>query len=548
MLRISVLNDPSVTRFKLEGKLAHEWVAVAEKAWAALLNISPRSPVVVDLNSVSFVDDPGRDLLAQFHSAGAKLVGTGPWIGALIEEITDDGTNGRFKPGKWTKGILGLLLFLLLATMALGQETQPAALTDMLTLDHAVSTALAHNRQLRIAALEIEKAGLDVEIAKTKRLPQLSTDLYGSGLLAPISFQIDAGTFGTYPATGPIPNEKTKITTERTFNLFAVAQVKQPISQLYRIGLGIKASKLAVDISKEDLRAHRIDVANKVRASYYEILRLQSAIRASAAAIQAYKELDRLVASYAVEQTVLRSDVLDVKSRLLSEQQKELTIRHGLQAQKEQMNLLLGRDPEIDFSVEPAAKAEFAETDLSGARARALEQRPELRQATLTIQRAQYDYKSKKSEYIPDVSGFVSYISPFNITFVPKNIATAGVQLSWEVFDWGRKRRELQQRQLTVEQSKQKADETRSSILIDVGIKARQLDESRIQLQVAELSQETVQEKVRVITAKFGEKAALLRDVLEEQTRLAETTHQYQEALLSFWNAKAEFAKATGEE
>lgn len=546
MLRISVLNDPSATRFKLEGKLAHEWVAVAEKAWTALLNISPRNPLVVDLNSVSFVDDPGRDLLTQFHSAGAKLVGSGPLIGALIEEITDNGVNGSLKPGKWTKGIFGLLLFLLLATLALGQEAQPTS--DVLTLDQAVSTALAHNRQLRIAALEIEKAALDVDIAKTKRLPQLSTDLYGSGLLAPISFQIDAGAFGTYPATGPIPNEKTKITTERTFNLFAVAQVKQPISQLHRINLGINASKLAVEIDKEDLRAHRIDVANKVRATYYEILRLQSAARASGAAIQAYKELDRLVASYAVEQTVLRSDVLDVKSRLLSEQQKELTIRHSLQAQKEQMNLLLGRDPEIDFSVESAAKAEFAETDLAVARAKALDQRPELRQATLTIQRAQYDYRSKKSEYIPDVSGFVSYISPFNISFVPKNIATAGIQLSWEIFDWGRKRRELQQRQLTVEQSKQKADETRSSILIDVGIKARQLDETRIQLQVAELSQETSQEKVRVITAKFGEKAALLRDVLEEQTRLAEVTHQYQEALLSFWNAKAEFAKVIGEE
>jgi outer membrane protein len=548
MLRISVLNDPSATRFKLEGKLAHEWVAEAEKAWIALQNISPASPVVVDLSSVSFVDDPGRALLAQFHSAGAKLVGSGPLIGALIDEIRDNGSNGRFRPGKWTKGILGLLLFLLLASLAFSQEQPPSATSEVLTLDQAVSTALAHNRQLRIAALEVEKAGLDVELAKTKRLPSLSTDLYGSGLLAPISFQIDAGTFGTYPGTGPIPNEKTKITTEREFNLFAVGSVKQPISQLYRIGLGIKASKLAVELDKEDLRARRIDVANKVRATYYEILRLQSAARASGAAIEAYKELDRLVTSYAVEQTVLRSEVLDVKSRLLAEQQKELTIRHGLQAQKEQMNLLLGRDPEIDFSVEPASKAEFAETDLAGARARALEQRPEVRQATLTIQRAQYDYKMKKSEYIPDVSGFVSYISPFNISFVPKNIATAGVQVSWEIFDWGRKRREAQQRQLTIEQSKQKADETRSSIVIDVGIKARQLDESRIQLQVAELSQETTQEKVRVITAKFGEKAALLRDVLEEQTRLAEANHQYQEALLSFWNAKAEFAKAIGEE
>jgi len=119
MLRISVLNDPGATRFKLEGKLAHEWVAEAENAWAALSNISANNPVIVDLNNVSFVDDPGRDLLVRFHHAGAKLVGSGPLIGALIEEITDSG-NGVFPPVKWTRSIIGLLFFLLLTTLALG--------------------------------------------------------------------------------------------------------------------------------------------------------------------------------------------------------------------------------------------------------------------------------------------------------------------------------------------------------------------------------------------------------------------------------------------
>src|SRR5262249_39609376 len=124
-----------------------------------------------------------------------------------------------------------------------------------------------------------------------KRLPSFSTDLYASGLLAPISFEVEPGTFGTYSGIGPIPNKKTKITTEPTFNLFAAASLKQPISQLYRINMGIKASQLSVELDREDLRARRIGVANKVRATYYEIPRLQSAACASGAAIKAYKEL-----------------------------------------------------------------------------------------------------------------------------------------------------------------------------------------------------------------------------------------------------------------
>ena len=87
MLRISVQNGPLTTRFKLEGKLAHEWVTEAEKAWSALTVMNGQKKVIVDLFDVEFVDDPGMELLAQMNHAGAELVGSGPMISALIEEI-----------------------------------------------------------------------------------------------------------------------------------------------------------------------------------------------------------------------------------------------------------------------------------------------------------------------------------------------------------------------------------------------------------------------------------------------------------------------------
>jgi anti-anti-sigma regulatory factor len=89
MLRISVLNERDATRFKLEGKLAHEWVDEAEKAWAALTALNGKRKLIVDLFGVSFVDDFGWQLLAQMRHAGAELQGSGPLISALIEEIED---------------------------------------------------------------------------------------------------------------------------------------------------------------------------------------------------------------------------------------------------------------------------------------------------------------------------------------------------------------------------------------------------------------------------------------------------------------------------
>ena len=89
MLKISVENGPLTTRFKLEGKLAHEWVSEAEKAWSTLTALNGNKKIIVDLFDVAFVDELGWQLLKQMHHAGAKLMGSGPLISGLIEDIED---------------------------------------------------------------------------------------------------------------------------------------------------------------------------------------------------------------------------------------------------------------------------------------------------------------------------------------------------------------------------------------------------------------------------------------------------------------------------
>ncbi len=51
---------------------------------------------------------------------------------------------------------------------------------------------------------------------------------------------------------------------------------------------------------------------------------------------------------------------------------------------------------------------------------------------------------------------------------------------------------------------------------------------------------------MRVLNARYSAQEALFKDVLQSQAALAEANHQYQQALLSFWTAKADFEKAMG--
>ena len=47
---------------------------------------------------------------------------------------------------------------------------------------------------------------------------------------------------------------------------------------------------------------------------------------------------------------------------------------------------------------------------------------------------------------------------------------------------------------------------------------------------------------------KYGQKTALLRDVLQQQSAVEAANADYNEAMASFWTAKANFQKAIGEE
>ena len=148
------------------------------------------------------------------------------------------------------------------------------------------------------------------------------------------------------------------------------------------------------------------------------------------------------------------------------------------------------------------------------------------------MKEAEVDRRIKKSEYIPDVSVGFTYLTLRNFEdIVPKNFASLGIVVKWEVFDWGRKKDQLAEKDKVIEQAKNGLHEAESLVLIDVGDKFRKLQQTRQALVVAQLGQET-----------------LLSDVLQSQASLAEANRQYQQALLGYWTAKAQFEKSIGED
>src|SRR5207253_3971718 len=121
------------------------------------------------------------------------------------------------------------------------------------------------------------------------------------------------------------------------------------------------------------------------------------------------------------------------------------TIANLLEDRKEILNHLLGRSVQTEFSVVPVPAALPAEENLSAARATALEHRPEMRLAANRMRQAELTTRSEKTHYIPDISIQASYFTPANTNFLPQNIGSIGALLTWQPWDWGKKRHKVRQ-------------------------------------------------------------------------------------------------------
>jgi outer membrane protein len=418
---------------------------------------------------------------------------------------------------------------------------------EVLTVQGAVSTALAQNRNIENAALDVSKAGDDIYAAKTKLFPEFDFSIFELYHLTDEAFTFKEGAFGDFPIIGPIPAENTTINTTPNFTTYLTASIGQPLSQLYEISLFVKQREVEQKLFDQELRASRQEIADRVKKEYYNILKSQSSIRSKDEKIVFLTSLSKLVERNVAVERALEEDSLEVKARLAQVEYERFVLRNQLATQKERMNKLLGRDIETPFTVLEVPDAEPYVIDTEDAEDIALSQRPEIKSAKLYIEFAENEVRLKKAKYIPEIGVEFNYIANFNIELLPENIATVGLFAKYDVFQWGKKHKEVSKKKKAVLQAENELDEAEAQVRIDVNSKIRKLEESAVLIGVTELEQIAAREKLRVTLNKYKVQKALLTDLLEAESSLEDKNDNYEKAVLDYWTARADLEKALGE-
>lgn len=408
--------------------------------------------------------------------------------------------------------------------------------------------ALASNRPIQMSRLEEQRTADDVAALRTRRLPRFNLTTIEGGSLSPLEFSFAQGAFGTFPATGPIPFSDTTIESPSRLGAAVMFTAVQPITQWRKVLRGETLLKLGSAVAAVATDKRRQALVADVRRAYYGLQQTGAGLVALREVVTQLEELDRVVAQYVEKEVALPGDRLSVRTQRARAAAEVLRLRHLQSTLTERLNLLLGRDLATPFEVTAIPAAAMDDRNIESAVGRAQAANPAVREAELNVQRASEDLRLKAMDRLPDVGIGFTYTRLFNVAVLPQTVAAAGIVLSWEPFDWGRHRHEMDARGRTLEQARIGLQEARALVELDVRAKFRAVLEAQETLSVARLVSETATEELRVVADRYRAEAALLKDVLAAQTAMAQATQAHQQALGAFWIARAELDQAVGEQ
>ena len=444
--------------------------------------------------------------------------------------------------------MLTALILYLVPACALGQQTDPTA-ARTINLHQAVELALRHNHVVRIAAFKVEEEQHAKEVARSAYFPTVRNDSTLVHVTDTQNIEIAAGALGVVNSSS-IPSQPLVLNQGgKTFETSGTGVV-QPLTQLFKIKAGNDAARADVNASRQKARGIENDVALKVRQVYYKILVVQSQHGAIEAKIRAVEDVQTERVQQVKYGSTLEVDLIESRAQLLQAKQELLTSELQLSDLRIQFNDVVGLPIRSEVALDPDVPAPAESCQREQCLKLALDSHPEVTEARAAVEKASAGARAAKREYIPDVEAFARYSYQNNVPFLARNFGTFGIHFSYDLFDGGKKRATLRERDAQLAQAKENL--ARINDEVEVSVQSAYNKVQRTQQMVA-VSQELLatRQEARRVSAQQLERGAYLRsqadaataEEFEAQTMLLQSQLEYAQAQDELTNAIGQTAQ-----
>jgi outer membrane protein TolC len=441
--------------------------------------------------------------------------------------------NHMFRP--WVMAVVSVFSLL---TFALAQQPE-SNVPRLLNLHDAVELALRHNHVVRIATLHVEEEQQAKEVARSAYFLKIKNDSVFAHATDTQFIAIPAGGLGVVSGT-PIPGRQFTINQGDKNFISSGTGLTQPITELFKIRAGNDVARAELNASREKARGVENDVALKVRELYYSILLVQSKHQAIEAKIRAVDDLQGERVQQVKYGSTLEVDLIESKAQFLQAKQELLTTELQLSDLRLKFNDIVGLPLKADIALDPNVTASRDSCERPQCIKLALDSHPEITEARAEMEKASAGVRAAKREYIPDIEAFARYSYQDNVPFLARNFGTFGIHFGYDLFDGGKKRATLRERDAQLAQAKENLARISDEVEVRVQTAYNKVERTQQMMAVSRELLATRQEARRVSAQQLQEGACL-------RSQADAATAQEYEAQTLLLQSQLEYAQAQDE-
>jgi outer membrane protein TolC len=422
---------------------------------------------------------------------------------------------------------------------------QYAADVQRLTLQEAVHLALSQNRALKIARLKVIESEQKKAGEHSGYFPSLTNQSNALHITELQNIVIPAGTFGEIGGTF-IPAQGITIPQGKPTFFSSGTQLTQPLTQLIRVHAANRAAAAEAATSRDDLKNSENQIALQVHQLYFGILiaglQKKAADQQTTSAAEQLRESDQEIA----KGSALKIAAIQGRANLLEGRQNALTADMQLADLTAELNDLLGLPLETILDLDPAVPASFDERTRDEYVRAAWSENPQILAAEDAVSKARASVTVAKTAYIPDINAYARYSYQDGVPFFVRNFGTFGLHLDWTVFDFGKRRADLREREAELAQAEENLRRLRDEAAVAIERSYNKLERTRSLVQVAKQVVDLRQESERLARNQLAQGVVLASDQRQATAASYQAQADFLQASLGYLLAWAELEHAVG--
>jgi outer membrane protein TolC len=400
----------------------------------------------------------------------------------------------------------------------------------LLTLEEAVDLALDAQPQIQARLADYAAARFRVDQAMAPLLPQLSGNVSSSKSQETTRTTSGVSNFTTF-----------------TQNFNDTFQAQVALSQLlFDFGKTLAARDAAqklAEVALEDVELQRQLIALAVKEAYTNILFAQRLIRVQEQAVNRAELNLRSARGFFEVGTRPRSDVARAEVDVANARVDLIRARNAERLARVALNTAMGIEVDTPTQVQDNLVYEPFSLDRSQARAEALRQRPEYRQAKLRVDAAAATERQTFRDFFPDITGSGTY---GGVRPELAEVWTLSLSLTWSLYDGGGRVGRYREAKANLDGARARVRATELDIAQQLEQSQISVEEAQERIQAAQAAVASAQENFRLAQGRFDAGVGTILELTDAQLALTQAQNVETQALADYRIARYRLDRARG--